>query len=252
MGNKDLTWRLADPPTSAVAGSLTALGASRAADLEALWFDLARRPLWRRPYTWRYLKLAARMRLSEIAHRRVTVWVPVGKVNACSECTDNCCIGARSTVSLHLRDIASLIDRGRNDLIVHERPVFKPEEIASNPALHRTLRSTQWRMFPVLRQNSFHACAALGVDGRCELHPAWPLSCARFPYSLHADDQLIFYSPRCSSFKVDAAWQPAAEGMAHAAVDAFNWQIRDRVLLSYVPDELRRLGLMDYLKVSSR
>ena len=215
--------------------------------LDALWTEVAAKPLWAPPHFWRYLKLRWRTRLTFLDASRLTRVGQPGKVNDCSTCTDICCIGPRSAVLLRLRDIATLHDIGRSDLISRQKPKFAPHELASRPALRRQVQSRGWDIFPVLAQNSFGACVALNEAGRCGLYPHWPLACARFPYALHLDDGDIFYSQRCQSFWVHPKATERATAMALAAVASYNERIKDLVLLAYAPERLAALGLSNYL-----
>ena len=45
-----------------------------------------------------------------------------------------------------------------------QRPTFSAEQLQKFPALAHTVRSRAWTVFPVLKQNSMGACAAL-TDG---------------------------------------------------------------------------------------
>ena len=217
------------------------------AALAALWREVAARPLWAPPHFWRYLGLRRRMHLRLLAVEQLPVVAPVGKVNDCSSCLDICCVGPAATVLLRLTDIARLIDIGRTELIVQQRPTFSRAAQQRRPALRRQLASRSWAKFPVLKQDSMGACAALGRDGRCGLYPHWPLACARFPYSLHLPDRDIFYSQRCQSFWVHPAGAPQVTAMAVAAVAAYNARIQDAILLAYAPERLRALGLMAFV-----
>ncbi len=216
--------------------------------LAALWREVTARPLWQRPDLGRYLRLRRTMRLELLDVRQVRLLAPRGKINDCSACTDLCCIGRRSTVLLRLRDLATLIDLGRTELVTHDKPTFAPEEQQDRPALRRHLASEAWRRFPVLRQTTLGACAALSLAGQCTLYPHWPLSCARFPYALHADRREAFYSPRCDSFWIRPDAEPRARAMVAAAVDSYNERIKDAVLLAYAEARLAELGLMQLLR----
>ncbi|MEE8409574.1 MAG: hypothetical protein V3T05_08215 [Myxococcota bacterium] len=218
--------------------------------LEAVWDDVNRKPLWAPPNHWRYLALRWRMRLGLVRPERTKVIAPSGKVNDCAGCNDICCVGPHSTVMLRLRDIATLIDIDRTDLIVTEKPTFSQAELEARPALRRTTASDAWRIFPVLRQNRYHACAALTADGLCSLYPHWPMSCARFPYSYHADDDEIFYSQRCDSYWVRPDTRANADSMARLAVEGYNERIKDMVLIAYARDRLEETGLARYLNLS--
>ncbi len=189
------------------------------------------------------------MRLRLLDPRGVRIVGPPGKINDCTGCTDICCIGPRSTVLLRLRDIATLIDIGREDLISQDKPRFSTAEIAQRPALRRHVGSSGWDIFPVLAQNSMGACAALTLDGKCEIYPNWPLSCARFPYALHNNFREVFFSRRCDSFWVRPDAEQPVRDMAQAAVDAYNERIKDLVLLEYAAEPLTKLGLVRHLRL---
>lgn len=219
------------------------------AALDALWARVASRPLWAPPNFLRYLALRARARLTRLDPARVQVRAPAGMVNDCASCRDNCCIGPRSTVLLRLRDIATLVDLGREDLIAPGAPAFADDELAGRPALRRQVASESWRVFPKLRQNRFHACGALTDEGRCSLHPHWPLACARFPYALDLTRHEVFYSRRCDSFWIrhDGRADARVAAMKVAAVAAYDERVKDLVLLAYAHEELDALGLARHL-----
>ena len=215
--------------------------------LQRLWESVAHKPLWAPPHFWRYLKLRRQMRLTLLDPQRVRVAAPEGKFNDCGSCTDLCCVGPHSTVLLRLQDIATLHDLGRTDLFTLQKPSFAAPALAQRPALRRQINSAAWRVFPVLRQDSMRACAALNRDGKCTLYPHWPLACARFPYALHLDDMEVFYSRRCQSFWIHPSGRERATPMAMAAVAAYNERIKDAVLLAYARQGLDGLGLLKYL-----
>jgi Fe-S-cluster containining protein len=218
--------------------------------LDALWAEVTSKPLWSKPNFWRYLRLRRTMRLKLLDPNRVQILAPAGKINDCSTCTDICCIGPSSTVLLRLKDIATLVDLGRDDLMTRDKPRFSEDEQDARPALQRHVASDAWRIFPVLRQTGMGACAALSLGGQCSLYPNWPLSCARFPYALHADDGEIFYSPRCDSYWVRPDATPRVRAMAVAAVDSYNQRIKDAVLLEYARPQLDQLGLTRFLSTN--
>jgi Fe-S-cluster containining protein len=232
-------------PSPSSAAAPQALPTVRA--LEALWQEVASRPLWAPPHLLRFLRLRWRMRLQLLDPARTTLVTPVGKINHCSDCSDSCCIGVHSTVLLGLRDIATLVDVGRTGLITRRKPAFSEAARAGRPGLRRHLASEAWRRFPVLAQNSFGACEALDVAGRCTLFPHWPMSCARFPMALHLEALEVFYSRRCRSFRIHPAAAKKAERIQLAAVASYNERIKDAVLLAYAPARLRDLGLMQHL-----
>jgi Fe-S-cluster containining protein len=217
--------------------------------LERLWDEVSGKPLWAPPNLWRYVALRRRATLRLLDPNQVVVAAPGGKINDCSACTDTCCVGPRSTVLLRLRDIATLIDLGRTDLMTQTKPRFTEAELRERPALRRQVRSEAWSVFPSLAQDSMHACRALTADGRCSLYPSWPLSCARFPYALRAEARQVFYSQRCDAFWIRPDTGEAVRQMAVAAVTAYNERIKDLVLLAYAPRRLTALGLMEWLWV---
>jgi len=218
--------------------------------LDRLWGEVRAKPLWAPPNLWRYVKLRWRAHLELLDPARVRLAAPPGKVNDCAACTDNCCIGPRAAVLLRLRDIATLVDLGREELVSLAKPTFSSDELATRPALARQVDSRAWQVFPVLAQNRFHACRALTEDGRCSLYPHWPLSCARFPYALHLDSREVFYSRRCDAYWIrnDGAAGARVEVMKRAAVAAYNERVKDLVLLEYARPALEALGLTRFLR----
>lgn len=215
--------------------------------LERLWSEIRSRPLWANGRFFLYLRLRSRMRLKMLRPDDLVSIVPEGKVNDCSACTEICCIGHEQTVSLRFRDIATLMDIGRVDLITKKKPVFSDALLAEKPALARTVASDAWSRFPVLTQNAFGACRALSEEGKCTLYPYWPTSCARFPYALDVEAHEITYSQRCRSFWIRSDAEPKVTAMKLAAVAAYNERIKDLVLLAYAPRQLEDLGLTRYL-----
>lgn len=218
------------------------------AALQALWQEVAARPLWAPPNFFRYLRLRRRLRLGFVDPQRVRLLAPEWKVNDCEHCTDICCVGPSSSVLLRLHDIATLIDIGRASLMTHDKPAFSAAQVKDRPALDRQLRSESWQRFPVLKQSAMGACVALTDAGRCGLHPHWPLACARFPYALHADDAEVFYSRRCDSFWIRSDAGGRVQAMSAAAVASYNERIKDLVLLAYAPRRLAELGLLTHLR----
>lgn len=220
--------------------------------LDDIWNEVQSRPLWAPTTFWKWFKLNLRMRTRLIDEKKVDIIAPRYKVNECASCTDNCCIGPHSTVLLRLRDIATLIDLDRTELMTHEKPKFSEDVLASRHALKRQTESRDWNEFPVLKQNSFHACGALDIEGRCTLYPHWPETCARFPYSLDTDNLEVFYSRRCDSFWVRPDAQNEVHAMREAAVAAYNSRIKDQLMLAFAQERLRDLGLVRFLRSSAK
>ena len=238
------------PILSFAAAEPAPLAAPTVAALEALWQTWSQRRLWAAPTVWRYLRLRRHMRLRLLDPKDVGIvgpTPPMAKVNDCHSCTDICCVGPKSTVLLRLRDIAMLRDLGRTDLISQHKPSFATGELASAPMLRRQVGSQAWQIFPVLKKDSMHACAALSREGKCTLYPHWPMSCARFPYALHVDEADVFYSQRCQSFWLHPEGQPQVQTMAASAVACYNERIKDAILLTFARPALEQLGLTDHL-----
>jgi Fe-S-cluster containining protein len=139
------------------------------------------------------------------------------------------------------------MDQKLTDLIVEQKPQFADSEVEGRPALERNLKSQTWATFPVLAQNDKQACAALDAQGRCGIYPHWPMSCARFPFSLSNDLKVIFYSARCQSLTRSAEPDPRWYPMLNATVDSYNQRIRDFILLEYARPELESLGIAEFL-----
>jgi Fe-S-cluster containining protein len=217
--------------------------------LQQLWAQVAQRPLWAPPNFWRYVRLRRRMQLRRLDAAKLPRVGSPQKVNDCSSCTEICCVGQQSTVLLRLQDIGMLQDIGRTYLMTQAKPAFDASLLRQRPALRRQVNSAAWEIFPVLRQDRMHACAALDTAGRCGLYPHWPLACARFPYSLRPQEPETFYSRRCQSFWVHPAAAPRGLQMAQAAVAAYNERISDAILLAYVPEQLADLGLLAHLRL---
>ncbi|MEO1170625.1 MAG: YkgJ family cysteine cluster protein [Myxococcota bacterium] len=215
--------------------------------LEALWHEVSDRPLWAPPNFFRYIKLRWSTRLKLLKPNQVPVLAPKGQINDCTGCTELCCVGPKNTVLLRFRDIATLIDLERTELMTQAKPSFGAAELRANPGLRLQVSSRDWARFPVLAKNSFGACEALAEDGRCTLYPDWPLSCARFPYSLDIEARDITYSKRCRSFWIRPDGEERAEQMAAGAVAAYNERVKDRILLAYAPKRLAELGLLKFL-----
>ena len=215
--------------------------------LDAIWDEVQARPLWAPPTFWKWLKLNLRMRTRLIDEKKVNIVAPAYKVNECASCTDNCCIGPHSTVLLRLSDIATLIDLDRTDLITHDKPTFTSGDLATRSALRRQTASQEWKHFPVLKQNSFHACSALDIEGKCTLFPHWPGACARFPYALDTENLEVFYSRRCDSFWVRPDAQNQVHAMRKAAVAAYNSRVKDQLMLAFAQNRLNDLGLTRFL-----
>ena len=222
-------------------------------ELDALWSQVSARPVLLSRRWLRQIRLSRLVQTQPLGSHAVQRLVSPRRINECSECLDTCCVGKKSTVLLHLRDIASLLDGQHANLMTQDKPTFTVEERASSPALERHVSSMAWRVFPILKQNSFYACSALNEDGRCTLYPKWPLSCERFPVAFNLDAEELFLSSRCASTRVIETEQESErlQEMESGAVAAYNERIKDFMLLTHAPDTLRNLGITKYLNLSA-
>lgn len=226
---------------------------SLVAELESIWSGVSKRPVLLSRRWLRQARLSRLMNTEVLTRAQVQPLQSPRRINECAECLDTCCVGKKSTVLLHLRDIASLLDGDHADLMTHTKPTFSPEEKSLSPALDRHVSSVAWRVFPILKQNSFFACSALNDDGRCTLYPKWPLSCERFPVALNLDAEAFFLSSRCSSTRVLETHEESErlEEMEGGALAAYNERIKDFMLLTHARDSLRTLGITKYLNLSA-
>jgi len=221
--------------------------------LLATWPEVTRR--LRQPRSWlKALRLRSQFRLSPLRRSQVRVIIPARQVPDCEACEEVCCAGPTRTVSLRLLDIAALIDAGLESAITHERPRFSVAQRDRNPALDRMIRSPFWSCFPVLRQDRTGTCSLLDEKLACRAHPAWPLSCARYPFSLNLGAQTVFWAPACKSpgWERPDALSPTASRLVDATLRAYNERIRDIVMLTVARDLLVGLGLDSYLKSPER
>jgi Fe-S-cluster containining protein len=148
-------------------------------------------------------------------------------------------------VLLRLVDVAALVDAGLQQHMTLEKPLFSRGQVAQNPALADLLQSEAWRVMPILRQDVTRTCSLLTANNQCGAYPAWPLSCARFPYSLDVFRGRVFYAASCHHALQDAtpAGRAKEAALVEAAVDAYNQRLRDAVLVRVARKELEALGL---------
>lgn len=214
--------------------------------LDALWSKY--RSGWRRLLSPRLVKelvLRASFDPDVIAPWRVANEVPKGTIPDCPKCTNICCAGLENVVSLRLRDVAMLIDIDRTDLMAKQKPNFPAWMLEERPGLHQLVASELWRALPVMRQvGELSVCAALDTKTlKCTLHPSWPSSCERFPYSLNVARRRVFWGTRCPSKQVGAEHHARSEELFTAAIDAYNLRVMDAVLLAHARPQLEALGL---------
>ncbi len=194
------------------------------------------------------LALRASFDLDLLVPERIKQRIQPGTIPDCERCDDICCAGLENLVSLRLSDIASLIDLERTDLIQRKKPRFPESLLAARPHLQELTHSELWRTLPVLRQiGESHICAALSTELRCTLHPRWPLSCERFPYTLKAARREVVWGLRCPSQTSSSENVERSQEMFEATVDAYNGRVRDAVLLKHARRDLDELGVGQFL-----
>jgi hypothetical protein len=213
--------------------------------LNALWsrYESA----WKRllsPKAITELKLRASFDVDLMSPWRIANKIPKGTIPDCAACDDICCAGVENVVSLRLRDVAVFLDLDRTDLMTKNKPRFPEKMLQSRPMLRELMGSELWLALPVLRQVGDHRiCIALTPDLRCSLHPYWPTSCERFPYSLNAVRKQVHWGTRCPSKQISHEHEQRSEQMFRASIDAYNERVKDAVLLAHAKDELDGLGL---------
>lgn len=218
--------------------------------LDTLWSKY--RAGWRRLLSRGMVKelvLRASFDPDLIAPWRVANKVPKGTIPDCPACTNICCAGLENVVSLRLRDVAMLIDLGRTDLMAKQKPNFPAWMLEERPGLAQLVASELWRALPVMRQvGELEVCAALDTDTlKCTLHPAWPTSCERFPYSLNVARRQVHWGTRCPSKQQHVELKGRSDALFKASIEAYNRRVMDAVLLAHARPELEALGLGPWL-----
>lgn len=215
------------------------------------WPEVSKR-LWRNPRywpaSWRLLK---HYQLQELQPKDVYVRVPQGVVPDCEGCEEVCCTGRHRVVSLRLVDIAALLDAGLQEAIQVDKPRYSAKELSQNSALYEQIHSDLWKWFPVVRQDKTQTCTLLGENLQCGAYPDWPLSCARFPYSLNLEKRSIFFAGSCRYHKMlrgDEA-EGASRQLIEATLESYNQRIRDLVILHLAPQLVQDLALLPYLQL---
>ena len=153
-----------------------------------------------------------------------------------------CCTGAKSRVRLRTTDIVSLVQLGHKDAIDarHALPLAgqaKPHYLE--------------KVMPHLFQDNTRTCVLLNKERLCSVYPNWPLSCARYPYAFDADNDIIFWAKGCQSpMEITVAEAPdGVKKLTQAAIETYNQDIRDILMLHYAKDELREAGFNQWIKI---
>lgn len=219
--------------------------------------ETALRALWpvavarlRRPRGWlSWARLARRYDLRFLHAHQLAVRIPEGLVPDCASCVDVCCTGENAVVGLRLLDVARLEDAGLARFVVHERPTGAAQE--ASWARREADASVFHRVFPVLARDRTGTCGLLTEDRLCGAYPAWPLSCARYPYALDLWNRSIFYAKGCASRELlpyaDAA--PKIRRLVDAVVQSYNERVKDVVLIHVARRELEEIGLARHLRL---
>ncbi|HEY4221741.1 MAG TPA: YkgJ family cysteine cluster protein, partial [Myxococcota bacterium] len=188
---------------------------------------------------WREtVRLRRRFSLRTLRLKDVKVMVPKLQTPNCEDCTDICCTGSNAIVSLRLRDIAALVDAGLEQHIVARAGEAQPA--AKTWARREADGSIFHDVFPVLARDPTGTCMLLDDERRCGAYPAWPLSCARYPYALDLQSKVVFYAKSCqSTHAVPAVDAPIrVRTLLHAVLAAYNERVRDAVYLYMARPEL--------------
>ena len=216
--------------------------------LDALWVD-ERTRFYRPGNIVTIARLRRRFSLRTLRAADLKVMIPRGQVPDCDNCVELCCTGPHAVVSLRLRDIAVLVDRGLTDHITFERPLA-PELKKTTWARREADGSVFARAFPVLARDATGTCRFLDEQRLCALWPSWPLSCARYPYALDLQAGVVFYAKGCTSTRI-ATYEEAparVRALVGAVVDAYNARVHDVILLAVARQRLRELGLLDFVR----
>ena len=220
--------------------------------------ELALAALWPRARvrvdTFKYwretLRLRRRFSLKMLRLNDLKVAVPRGQLPDCESCTDVCCTGPNAIVSLRLRDVAALVDAGLERFVVRERPQLPRKQLAGSTWARREADGSVFhRAFPVLLRDDTGTCALLTEDRMCGAHPAWPLSCARYPYALDLQSKHVFWAKGCASTTlvpaIDAPIRVRA--LLRSVIDAYNERVKDAVLVHVARKELEALDLARHI-----
>jgi hypothetical protein len=199
------------------------------------------------------VRLRRRFSLRMLRAVDLKVAIPRGQVPDCDNCVDLCCTGPDAIVSLRLRDIAALLDRGLGDHITFDRPTPsspKEKELKLTWARREADAAVFARAFPVLARDATGTCRLLTEDRTCGVWPSWPLSCARYPYALDLQAGVVFYAKGCTATRIaPVAEAPVrARALVGAVVESYNARVRDVVLLAMARERLRDLGLLAYVR----
>lgn len=217
--------------------------------LKALWPKARARvdtlSFWRET-----VRLRRRFSLRMLKLGDLKVAIPQGRLPDCESCTDVCCTGPNAIVSLRLRDVAALVDAGLERFVVHERRPLERKELARSTWARREAEGSVFhRAFPILLRDDTGTCGLLTEERMCGAYPAWPLSCARYPYALDLQTKHVFWAKGCASMTmvpaIDAPIRVRA--LLRSVIDAYNERVKDAVLVHVARKELEALDLARWI-----
>jgi Fe-S-cluster containining protein len=224
-------------------------------DLEELW-KKAKGRVYQPGYLVKTFRLRRYFELRSIQLHEVKVEILKSQVPDCDNCVDICCTGPNAVVSLRLSDIARLVDAGLSQHIVRPRPDATDEGKVQGKRLpvfsrasHDLKESLYSRVFPVLSRDKTGTCTLLDENRLCGAYPGWPLSCARYPFALDADNKRMFWAAGCGEKTLLPATETAGRvrDLVEACLRSYNERIKDVVLLHVALPELFDMGFFEFL-----
>ena len=217
--------------------------------LDALWGRY--RSKWKRLFSTKMideLVLRASFDIDTLNPFWIANKIPKGTIPECRRCPDICCAGLENVVSLRLTDVAMFMDMDRTDLMARKKPNFPLQMLRTRPALSELVASDLWRALPVLVQlGEDRVCAALSPDNLCSIHPQWPSSCERFPYTLGALRKDVIWGRRCPVQQTGPQHEERSKQLFRSAIHAYNLRVMDAVLLTHARKQLDELGIGRWL-----
>ena len=190
--------------------------------------------------------------MKQLRLKDIDIAAPAGRAPDCQNCFEICCTGPHAEVTLRLEDIARLKDLSLESHITHDR-ILKTNYFESKKTYRELVaqESIYSQVFPKLTRDASGTCKLLDAERNCSIYPNWPLSCARYPYALNAQNRVIFWAKGCQSTKRIGYKHahPRLQKLAVAALESYNARIRDIILLFVARDALNHLGLLEHLNL---
>ncbi|MBL92171.1 MAG: hypothetical protein CMH56_10245 [Myxococcales bacterium] len=214
-----------------------------------LWEEAQKR-LWKPKFWWQNLMLRKGFDLTFIKPHEFRLLVPAHQLTDCDNCTEVCCTGPNSRVSLGLLDQARLIDAGLSHAI-QQGPHGVNDSANKLWAQSASEESLFFRGFPVLKRDATQTCALLNENLSCGAFPHWPMSCERYPFAVNLENKTVFWAEGCASLHEVHEPEALLRGrqLFHAAIETYNQRIRDVILLYVAMPELADMGLLRHLSL---